>query len=258
MKTFEDYSIEELERFKAFYIIIMIVIAIIAFITTWAFLLIDLFLLIPIGNCNRCINEKKQKEIERKEAEHRAERQPREKAIANAQIENSANSFMPIPVVKKFRTDKSEAIRRLRQLTESYDLVQTTLKADVFFGRLSFCFDCVLDLMTYKDGVFRDSTPEDEFNRLSGKLEELVNDFIVRSYNSEYKKAIQLKTDKGRQNRIEKYFINMESAFRSAHSFWTGNSGSPHYTGPLYTENNLTKLRELETKNLQDMVSAGQ
>ena len=85
MKTFEDYSIEELERFKTLYIIIMIVVAIIALMTTWAFFIIALFCLIPISNCNKCINEKKQKEIERKEAEHRPERDQKARATSPRQ-----------------------------------------------------------------------------------------------------------------------------------------------------------------------------
>lgn len=95
MKTFEDYSIEELERFKTLYIIIMIVVAIIALMTTWAFFIIALFCLIPISNCNKCINEKKQKEIERKEAEHRAERERiTGKVITHNTTPNSATTSL--------------------------------------------------------------------------------------------------------------------------------------------------------------------
>ena len=82
MKTFEDYSIEELKRFRAIFVGIIIVIAIISFMTTWAFFIIALFCLNPISNCNKCINEKKQKEIERKEAEHRAERERKARATS--------------------------------------------------------------------------------------------------------------------------------------------------------------------------------
>lgn len=60
MKTFEDYSIEELERFRTIFVIIMVVAAVIALMTTWAFFIIALFCLIPISNCNRCINDKRQ------------------------------------------------------------------------------------------------------------------------------------------------------------------------------------------------------
>lgn len=154
------------------------------------------------------------------------------------------------PVVVRLNPEKMDAARILRQLNESYDMVKSTTNPGVFFGRLCFCFDCALALTKYSDDIFSGATPKQELERLSSNLEELVNDFIDRSYNAEYEKAMQLKTEKGRQNRMIKYFDTLESTFENAHSFWTGNSNSPHYTGPLYTENNLTKVKELKIKTI--------
>ena len=100
--------------------------------------------------------------------------------------------------------------------------------------------------MSYKNKVFSHSTPEEQYMLQLDSLETRVNNFIDRSYAEVLKQANQLKTEKGRKNRLEKYFISMEEAFYNCHSFWSGNPSSPHYTGKLYTENNLKKLTNLK------------
>lgn len=210
---------------------------------------------------NKAKSNKEQEEFEEKRDANRSEWENRSRMVMpennDSLSENTSEAYqaMPFPHIPKKKTDKAEAARRLKQLYESYDLVNKTTKPDVFFGRLSFCFDCLLDLMTFKDKVFKDATPEEEYLRLYGNIESLVDEFVTRSHGAEYEKARQLKTEKGQRSRMEKYFANMYEAFSNASSCWTGNSNSPHYEGHLYTENNLTRLKQIETLTLSKLIS---
>lgn len=198
-------------------------------------------------------NKRNQEEFELRRSLSRTEWANRSRMVIPPN-DNLQQTSIPFPHIPKKKTDKAEAARRLKQLTESYDLVNKTTKPDVFFGRLSFCFDCLLDLMTFKDKVFRDATPEEEYLRLFDNIESLVDDFVTRSHGAEYAKAQQLKTEKGQRSRMEKYFANMYESFNNAASFWTGNPGYPHYTGALYTENNLNRLKSIEKLTLSKLI----
>lgn len=135
----------------------------------------------------------------------------------------------------------------LKQAQESAKLVNTTVKPDIFFGRLNFLFDVLYNMtkfekkMKFKKG----HAPIDDFNRLATNLELTVNDFIDRSYEKALEKVNSLKTEKGKKNHLQKYFDSMFLAFENSHSFWQGNNMSSHYTGILFTENNMKHLNDL-------------
>lgn len=156
-----------------------------------------------------------------------------------------AEDYSYIPKIDKFMTDKSSAIMILRKLNESYNIFQNTTNPEVFFGRLNFSLDCLLQLMQYKISIFNGATPEYEYERILKNLENYVDEFIDRSYAAELKKIATLKTTKGKRNRLDKYVTNLMSAFENAHSFWSGNSGVLHYTGELYTTNNFEKVKKI-------------
>lgn len=159
------------------------------------------------------------------------------------------NNIYNVTSTAKYQTDVSEAKRRLKQLEESYNMVNKTVNVSTFFGRLNFCFDCILDLMTFTIKFAKNSTPEEQYNKFQNDLKNIVNEFITRSYNAEIQRCFNLKTDKAKQNRMEKYFDNMFSGFENSHSFWEGNHGCPHYNGPLYTQENIKYLEKLKSKD---------
>lgn len=157
-----------------------------------------------------------------------------------------------IPNIKKTRKDVNEAKRRIKQLSESYEIMKKTVDPYVFFRRLNFSYDCILDLMTFKIKFSKNCTPENQYISLRNENEELVNSMIERSYNREIMQISKLQTNKAKLNRISKYFSNMEKAFENANKLWEGNyqfsTGymCPHYTGALYTNANLQKLYSLK------------
>lgn len=137
----------------------------------------------------------------------------------------------------------------LKQLNESEKIINSTIKPEVFFGRIGFTLDTLLELGKYeKYKIFKDKTPKNDYNKLLYNLEDTVNSFIDRSYKAQLEKVSKLKTKKAKDNNMDKYFENMKSCFSKANTFWEGNGIKPHHEELLYTENNLKHLYDLIKK----------
>jgi hypothetical protein len=134
----------------------------------------------------------------------------------------------------------------MKQLQESVYLLNNTTKPDVFFKRLNFSLDLLLDLQTYeKYKIFKGNTPTNDYNKIVRNMESTVNDFIDRAIEANRQKLATLKTDKAKRNNYEKFVIALIAAFDCANTFWSGNRGFPHYTGPLYTDNDYRRVQTL-------------
>ncbi len=156
-------------------------------------------------------------------------------------------NYANCPRMHKHKSDISSANLVLQRLHQSINTADTTVKPEIFFKNLHYSFDCMLELMTYKNNVFnKNCTPEEQYEQQLNYLETRVNKFIERSYNYEITKIRQLKTDSAKRKRAERYFDTMQVAFSNSDQYWSGNSIAPHYLGKLYTENNLIKLNETE------------
>ena len=139
---------------------------------------------------------------------------------------------------------------RLSQLQDSVRLVNSTVKPDVFFKRLHFTLDLLLDLQSYeKYKIFKGTRPSDDYRKIINNLESTVNDFIDRTIASNNDRLSTLKTDKARKKNREEFAVKLISAFDCAHTFWSGNSSQthnyPHYTGPLFTQNNYKRVQAI-------------
>lgn len=139
---------------------------------------------------------------------------------------------------------------RLVQLEDTVRLINTTTKPDVFFKRLNFALDILLDLQSYeKYGVFKGNTPSSDYNRIIHNMEVTVNDFIDRAVTANQQKLASLKTEKAKQNNHEKFAETLITAFDHANTFWTGSFSQtrayPHYTGPLFTANNYQRVQSI-------------
>lgn len=149
------------------------------------------------------------------------------------------------------KAQQSHISLSLKQLNDSASLVNTTVKPDVFFKRLHLTLDLFMDLMQYeKYKAFKKSSPTKNFNSVVGNMEATVNDFIDRAVEDNQKKIDGLKTDKAKVNRNEKFANSLMAAFDSADTFWSGNTLRPHYTGPLFTDNNYRRVQEIYENSL--------
>lgn len=134
----------------------------------------------------------------------------------------------------------------LKQVNESAKTVNTTTNPETFFGRLNFIFDLLLELKKYeKYRIFTGNSPTKDYNYLLDNLESSVNAFIDRTFEKQKEKMSTLKTDKAKYNSFQKYALKMRTAFENANNYWQGNTGISHYTGVLYTQNNVQHLNKV-------------
>lgn len=145
----------------------------------------------------------------------------------------------------------------LQQAKDSAKLINSTVKPDVFFGRVNFLLDTLLYMQTFERTCSFRTTPTQDYNRILQSLNATVNDFIDRSYAQVKQKADTMKTEKGRLNTLGRYAQALEDAFSDPHKFWTGNDGYPHYTDQLYTEDNLRRAKEV-CAEIQNKIAAAQ
>ncbi len=146
------------------------------------------------------------------------------------------------------RTELAQISIMVKQLAESTHLMNTTLSPQVFFGRLHFSLDILLELVEYEyknSSIFPESLPSKEFNSLVEHIGETVDLFVERALISEHQKIEKLKTYKGKYNHYENFMISLISAFDCADQFWSGNQLWPHYSGPLYTDENYQRVQQL-------------
>lgn len=148
------------------------------------------------------------------------------------------------PKISAVQMDTVNAI--LKQLRETANVINTTVKPDVFFGRLNFALDCLLELQKYeKYKIFKKSTPSADYKRIIKNLNKTVDNFIDRAIENNHCKFSKLKTNAAKMKSYKDFIIALISAFDCAHTFWTGNTIYPHYTGPLFTRKNYQRALDL-------------
>lgn len=144
------------------------------------------------------------------------------------------------------KVELAAAKNMLKQVNDCAKIVNTTTNPEIYFSRLNFLFDLLLELRKYeKYHIFTGKSPTQDYNSLLNNLESSVNLFIDRTYEKQKEKMIALKTDKAKQNSFQKYALKMRTAFENANSYWQGNAGTSHYTGILYTQNNILHLNKI-------------
>lgn len=153
------------------------------------------------------------------------------------------------PIVRSIPTPMWENIADLRissicaQVQETAALINKTANPSVFFGRLNFLLDCLLDLKQYERyNIFTDINPSTYYDIIVNNIEYIVDSFIDRVVSDNKNKVAKLKTPSAIYRNTEKCLIALISAFDCANTFWSGNSLAPHYNGYLYTEANYNKV----------------
>lgn len=137
---------------------------------------------------------------------------------------------------------------RMNQLQDSVQLLNSTTKPDVFFKRLNMILDILLELQSYERyGIFKGSTPTQDYNKIVHNLDATVNDFIDRALMENKRKVAALKSETAKQNNRQKFAGSLLDAFNRANTFWSGSFSQtrayPHYTGPLFTPNNYRRVQ---------------
>lgn len=153
------------------------------------------------------------------------------------------------PFKRKQRIDPTtmEFVRIcMKQVGECVSLVNSTVSPQVFFGRLNMLLDLLLELRKYeKYGIFQNSTPTDDYNKVIGNLEKTVDDFIDRAIAANGQKIAKYKTEAAKERNKVKFILDLADGFDMADTFWSGNPMMPHYEGRLYTERNRDRIDDL-------------
>lgn len=95
---------------------------------------------------------------------------------------------------------------------DNQKLILETNNPEVFFSRYQLALKQLTALAeTKKYGInLGNLDPDEIFQYLINKKSEIIDNFIIRSYNHAQNKAAELKTETGKRNRIEKYFTSLE------------------------------------------------
>ena len=153
------------------------------------------------------------------------------------------------------RFEIMQAENLMRQLQESVDFINSTTSPRTFWGRLNFALDILLELKKYeKYGLFKESTPTKDYNKILDNLESIVNAFIDRVIVAQSDKNELLNNQREKDKRMLKCVKNLWNSFYEANDYWQGNNTFPHYTGKLYSESNFKRiddiLNDLELKSI--------
>ena len=126
----------------------------------------------------------------------------------------------------------------MKSYRETKRILTSTKKPDVFFGRLNFYCDLLLNLQQYEHipGMFTSNNPSSLLSSLESTIDKFVSDFVLR-YMADVREEVQNRASKdAKEKYYEKALVALISAFDCANTFWTGNRKSPHYTGPLFSQ----------------------
>ena len=146
----------------------------------------------------------------------------------------------------------------MKQLQDSVNLINSTDNPEVFFKRLNFSLDLLLELRQYeKYKIFKSSLPSRDYLKIISNLEATVNDFIDRALLANERKSATLKTESAKKRNKQAFAQKLLNAFDCANTFWSGSFSQsrtyPHYTGPLYTPANYKRVTEFysQVQNLE-------
>lgn len=124
---------------------------------------------------------------------------------------------VPQETIKEMRTVKRSihSDNLIRVIKESYEICKNTTSLETFESRLEFATQKAYTLKEMEiAGLYNDTPTADSFlSLLVGKRSELLQDFLQRSYDFTLNKAKkELKTEKGVQNRIQKFIEELDAS----------------------------------------------
>ena len=125
---------------------------------------------------------------------------------------DSTQVFGNSPTISRRDFDIQNAAIRLKQLHETADIINHTTNVDTFFSRFRFALDVCDDLKRFEyTGFLKDATPEQQKYEFMKQLPKVINLLITNCYNKAVSKAQELKTEKGKHNRMVHFFEDLIS-----------------------------------------------
>lgn len=107
-----------------------------------------------------------------------------------------------------------QAQNDLRIMNDCKNLVSTTVKPDVFFGRLNLMVEKGEYLQQLEQYIsFSGASPTAALNEIKQNYQEAVKQFLVRYFSNTFDKAEAMKTEKGKQNKYIKFYESLQEYY---------------------------------------------
>ena len=100
--------------------------------------------------------------------------------------------------------------RKLEIATDSINILNTTCNTETFFSRYELTLSILSELSDFEKFVPFTNSPEQELNKITSEKDRHTKDFIERAWESLLTKNRNLKTEKGKNNRILKFFNELD------------------------------------------------
>lgn len=102
-----------------------------------------------------------------------------------------------------------------RNVKDSVHIINTTVSPEVFFDRYDILLE-TLRFLTHLDLIidFKGEKPGGLHTQLEKERDFAVEQFILRSYGKAITETAKLKTRRGQQNRVERFFDDMSKHAR--------------------------------------------
>lgn len=107
-----------------------------------------------------------------------------------------------------------QAQNDLRIMNDCRNLVSTTVKPDVFFGRLHLMLEKAEHLQQLEKYIsFSGASPTAALNEIRQNYQEAIKQFLVRYFSDTFDKAEAMKTEKGKQNKYIKFYESLQEYY---------------------------------------------
>lgn len=107
-----------------------------------------------------------------------------------------------------------QAQNDLRIIRDCSNLVENTLKPDVFFMRLNLLVEKSKHLATFEPYIpFFGASPTDGYNEVLNNYQEAVRLFLIRYFSDTFDKAEAMKTEKGRIGKYQKFYDSLQEYY---------------------------------------------
>lgn len=107
-----------------------------------------------------------------------------------------------------------QAQNDLRIMNDCRSLISSTVKPDVFFGRLNLLVERGEHLQRLEQYIsFSGATPTAALNEIKQNYQEAIHQFLVRYFSDTFDKAEAMKTEKGKQNKYIKFYESLQQYY---------------------------------------------
>ncbi len=104
-----------------------------------------------------------------------------------------------------------QAANAVRIAQDSYDIVKDTTSVETFFGRFDLLNEKLQNLVSLEQYLTFEKSPSELYAEFHSESQQLIRYFISRAFAKVYDSADELKTERGKNNRYQKFFDSLQA-----------------------------------------------